>query len=459
VTSTSRHGERERERFVTGACRPCRLTYALIKCPMDVAAKRLRAHVSNFTLKIISVPVEKGCRLLIVFVAAPALGAAGFGIYQFASAIAGLLSICTDLGLSIWTTRALARKVAPGSVVLGTGMALKSAAILPTVAILLLAALAQAPGVARQTLILLGVTALVSTFIDYFGSIFRGYERLRDEAWLNGARAFLITGAGLAGLRISPSVTGLAGGVLVGTLASAAVGLWILRRRYGLVATFGRNMFDRKLARVAIREVMPLWLAGALSVLYFRCDTVLVGTLAGDAALGAYSAAYKIFEASLIFPITIMAVAFTPLARAYGVRSRQLRTEVLLVALLAGGGVIFGVSIYCLRDQIIARIFGIGFGKAAASLRILSMAIAVAFVNRGLTNFIIARGLELRYLVLAGLLLAVNIGANLAMIPHLGGVGAAWATLITETVLAIGSLVALNWRTSISSIPTSPLSG
>ena len=68
-----------------------------------------RRAVANAIVKAGSIPIEKACRLLLMLVAAPALGVAGFGSYQFAFAATTMLAVCTDLGMSVWTTRALAR--------------------------------------------------------------------------------------------------------------------------------------------------------------------------------------------------------------------------------------------------------------------------------------------------------------------------------------------------------------
>jgi O-antigen/teichoic acid export membrane protein len=65
------------------------------------------------------------------------------------------------------------------------------------------------------------------------------------------------------------------------------------------------------------------------------------------------------------------------------------------------------------------------------------------FLNAGLIQFLIARGLEWRNFAVSALLVAINVGLNLAIVPRLGGPGAAFATLVTEAALAIGCLVAL----------------
>ena len=91
-------------------------------------------------------------------------------------------------------------------------------------------------------------------------------------------------------------------------------------------------------------------------------------------------------------------------------------------------------------------IYGAGFGRAAPSLRVLALALPILFLNYGLTHFLIARDLERRNLLFAGLMLIVNISANLLMVPRFAGPGAACATLVTEVAMTICCVIALGRR-------------
>ena len=99
-------------------------------------------------------------------------------------------------------------------------------------------------------------------------------------------------------------------------VASGLYGLRLLRRGYGLDA--GTSRFDRALWRAAAGEALPLWLATLFSLLYFKGDVVILKAFAGNAEVGAYSAAYKIFEGLMIVPSVVLAATFPPLARAKG---------------------------------------------------------------------------------------------------------------------------------------------
>jgi O-antigen/teichoic acid export membrane protein len=307
----------------------------------------------------------------------------------------------------------------------------------------LVAALAG-PGDTRRALALLGVAALVNAYVDYLLAIFRGFERLVDEAHLNVARALLIATGGLGALALHRSVVALAAGLLAGMVGSGLYGLRLLRRGYGLRADTSK--FDPALWRAAAGEALPLWLATLFSLLYFKGDVVILKAFAGDAEVGAYSAAYKIFEGLMIVPSVVLAATFPPLARAKGDPERQRRWEVALAALLLAVGMAVALGVYLTSDRAVALIYGAGFARAAPSLRVLAIALPVLFLNYGLTHFLIARDLERRNLLFAGLMLVVNVSANLLLVPRLAGPGAAFATLVTEVALTLCCAIALRRR-------------
>jgi O-antigen/teichoic acid export membrane protein len=390
-----------------------------------------------------SVVIEKGARFLLIVGAAPVLGEAAFGGYQFALAVTAMCALGADLGLSVWTTRAIARERGRAGVIVGTVLRLRAAAAGLCLLAVGAATALSPPGPARDAMALLGVAALANAFVDYYGAVLRGFERLRDEAVLNVSRALLVTGGGLVALHAHRSLTAFAAGLLAGTVASAAVGTVFLGRRLRGAIGPARLEHDRALARQALAEALPMGATTLLSLVFFKLDVVVVRALSGEAELGAYSAAYKVFEAALVLPSVVMAAAFSPLARAHRDPGRRQRWEVALASLLLGTGALVGATLWLGGARIVAALFGAGFVRAVPSLSILGAAVPLMFLNAGLTPILIARGLERSNLVLAAGLVAVNLAANLALVPRWGGPGAALATLVTEVARAVGCLAVL----------------
>ena len=412
---------------------------------MARAPSGLRKAAASLALKAVSTSLEKACRLVLIFVAAPVLGVTSFGTFQFASTVASLLTLCTEFGLGTWTTRALARDIGRAGSIVTAGFRFRTAAIVPYVLLLASFAFAQAPGDSRRVCLLLGLAALAGSFVDYIGAILRGYEDFRREAAANALRGVLTLSGALCALHLLGSLVGFAGGLAMGATASVGLGLLLLPRQPRVApgdATL-LSAVDRTRARVAIGAAIPLWLAAVLSTLYFRSDVILVRYFCGASEVGAYAAAYRVFEASTLLPSTIMTVAFPRLARDHGMsllhpQPRWTRLEGRLAGLVVGLGALAGVILYVSSDRATDWVFGSGFARLALSLRVLALDVPVLFLNFALAPFLIARGKERPYLVLAALLLVLNVGTNVVTIPRMGGPGAAWATLVTDVVRAIG---------------------
>jgi O-antigen/teichoic acid export membrane protein len=411
-----------------------------------------RLAVTNAVIKAVSVPVEKACRLVLMLIAASALGVARFGSYQFAFAATTMLAVCTDLGMSVWTTRALARDRSRAPAILATALRLRLWAAAPYLAIIVAAALLIGPGDAGWTLALLGLAAFVNAVLDYFVAVFRGFERLGDEARLNVARAAFTLAAGLLALRLRATPASLAAALLAGVSATAAYGGALLRRHGLHLSPAARP--PAGLARAAFTEALPLWLATLLSLLYFKGDVVILKVFSTDAEIGAYSAAYKVFEGVMIVPAVVLAATFTPLARAKGDAERQRRWEAGVVLVLLVLGALVGAVISLQSARIVGLVYRGGFARAIPSLRVLAAAVPILFLNFGLTHFLIARDLERRNLAFAAIMLVVNVTANLLLVPRRAGPGAAWATLITEVALTVCCLAALRDRRATGSAPS-----
>ena len=409
-----------------------------------------RTVAANVVYRAFSVAVEKGCRLALIVIAAPILGPTSFGAYQFALTLTALFAMVADVGVSTWTIRGLARDRGRSREIAAIGFRVRGLGVLPFLLAAALAAILSGPGESRVLIVLLGVAAVANMFADYAGAIFRGLERLRDEAILNTGRAVLVTAAGLVGLVVlrasGRSAIGLAAGMAAGSLVSAAYGRWLVFSRTDALGGDRSRLGGIAAIRQALAESAPIWVATLLGLLYFKIDVLILRAIAGDAELGAYSAAYKVFEAAAILPTVVMAAGLPPLARAHRDPARRRHWERLLAAvLLAMGGLVAAVA-YGARRPIVALLFGTDFVAAIPSLGILAAAIPLSFLNAGLLQFLVARGLERRNVVLTGVVLMINVGVNLVAIPRLGGSGAAWATVVTEAAVALGCLLALRRR-------------
>jgi O-antigen/teichoic acid export membrane protein len=414
--------------------------------------RELRRALSNLSLKAVSLGLERGCRLLVTIAAATVLGQAGFGRFAFASTLTALLALGTELGLGLWTTRALARDLSDGARIVRVSLALRGLAVLPYALAVSLAVLLCTDREVRIALSLLAVAALLNAIADHAGAILRGGERFADEARLNGARAVATVLAGLTGLEATRSLTGLSAGLAIAAMASCAYALVAIARLRLLRAPTARAI-DWSLARATLRQSVPIWIGGMLSLLYFKIDTLFVRALAGDAELGAYAAAYKFFEGAHLVPAVVLAVAFPQLARAHTDPERRRMLERLLAACLLALGIGFGAASYAFSSSLVAWVFGPGFHRADASLRILALGMPLLYLNFGLTHYLVARDRERVTTWLALMMLVLTVALDVVLIPRRQGPGAALATVLAEVALSASCLGVFGARGAASRTP------
>jgi O-antigen/teichoic acid export membrane protein len=448
----------------------------------------LRRAFINMAAKAGSIVIERVAQLVLMLGAAPILGVVSFGRFSFANGVTALLAFGTDLGLTLWTTRALAREPAlrvdearlaelgpspsgtsartphpahpaetaassregPGTLpgfpeqqssVLGTAYHLRLWATVPYFIALSGVALSLGPGEARIAMLAIGVVSLARALLDHARAVFRARERIADEGKVNAIGASLATIGGLAAVALTrQGLPALALGMMAGTLVSVVYGFALLGRRYGPWT----GPFDRGLARRMLREALPFWLAGIFSLAYSRGDVIMLRALTGDADVGAYRAAGQLYDVAKTLPVVVMTAMFPQLARHFRfARARLRRAEWGVSASLAAGGILTAAVLAIAAGFVARRIFGAGFVRTVPALHILSAALPLVFLNCGLTHFLVARDLGVLNMVFAGLMVPVNVVANWVLSRRLGAPGAAWSMLITEAGLTICCLLAL----------------
>jgi O-antigen/teichoic acid export membrane protein len=183
---------------------------------------------------------------------------------------------------------------------------------------------------------------------------------------------------------------------------------------------------------------LPFALTFVLTILYFRIDQPLVFLIKSPTEAGWYGAAYKPFESLLFIPMTFLSVVFPVLSVYHRERPNELLSAVnrFFKALLLIGWPM-SVGIFLLAHPLTHLLFGQKYDPSEPALRILSISLAIAFVNNAFIGALSASDRQSSFTWAAGWSLLANVAMNLALIPTFGYLGASWATVITEIVLGV----------------------
>jgi len=181
---------------------------------------------------------------------------------------------------------------------------------------------------------------------------------------------------------------------------------------------------------------LPFALTFVLTILYFRIDQPLIAAFRGLTESGWYGAAYKPIEALLFVPITFLSIVFPVLS----VYHRERRDELLYALsrfykalLLMGWPMSVGIFVLAYPIDHVLRLYD----ESAVALRILALALGVAFVNNAFIGALNASDRQSSFTWAAAWSLVANLILNLTLIPLFGYVGASAATVLTELVLGV----------------------
>jgi O-antigen/teichoic acid export membrane protein len=362
------------------------------------------------------------------------LGVVDFGRYATVSALLGIVSGITDAGLTAVGSRELAvRSPADRAVVLRNLVALRL--VVTPIGVAAAALFAVATGY-DSTLVyatLLGglgvllvntqATTMMPLAVELRLGALTAFEVARTALTLAGVGLLVALGTGLLpffGVQVA-----------VGAVVLAATPLVL--HRSGLLPAI-----DRAVARMLVREALPLAAALAMNVVYFRVLVILTSLLASEQATGYFGTSFRIFEVLFGLPLLVLSVALPVLSVAGHEDEERLRyslqrlTEVALLA-----AVLLVLVIVVLAEPAIVLLGGEEFRGAAPVLQIQAVALIAVFLGQTWQLGLLAVRKQSALGWANGIALALVVALGLVLIPAYGATGAAVAAVLAESALAL----------------------
>jgi O-antigen/teichoic acid export membrane protein len=384
------------------------------------------------------------------------------GLYVLASSIVAIVGGVSDLGMTTLGLRELANRDAAGRrelmrTLLGLRLFVTAVGIGAAVGFAAVAGYSSpvVAGVALAGVGLLFQNLQTTLSIDLMRKLRLGWVTIIEVGrQLALAVLVIVLALGGAGLVV------ILGASIPVTLAGLLATVVLLRGRVPLVPSFDRTRW-----MALLRDLLPLSIAVATGVLYFRLSVVIVSLLANAHELSYFGASFRIIEVLTQVPLLMVSAAFPIFARAahedhvrfaYGIE------RVFEVAAIVG--VLFVLLLSLGAPIAIAVVGGAEFHPAVEVLRIQAFALGGTFVG-AVWSFALLSLRRQRTLMLINLG-ALAVGSVLvAMLTVLAGAnGAASATAVMEIGLAVVGLLVLSHghahlRPSLRRLPRILLAG
>jgi len=380
--------------------------------------------------------LRMGVGLLIGVWIARYLGPEQFGLLNFTAALIGLFGALAAMGLQGIVVRDIVQNPACREDTLGSAALLQLLGGAAAYTLLLATVFYLRPQDVLSQLVaaILGAVVLLKAF-EVAGYWFESQVQSKYTVWVQNA-AFLI----FAGIKA----------VLILTGASLISFVWAMLAEAFVVAlamTLALNRFGPPLSslRISYRRCCallkagwPLMLSSIAVMIYMKIDQIMIGQMLGNDAVGIYSAAARISEIWYFIATAVAASVLPAILEAKKNNEAQYRQRLqALFDLMTWIAIIVALPVTFFATPLVTMLFGADYSEAGGVLAIHVWATVFVFLGVAGGNWFLAENQQLISLQRTALGAAVNVLLNIVLIPMLGVVGAAWATLISYAVAAM----------------------
>ena len=359
------------------------------------------------------------------------LGPEQFGILNAASALVAILMAVATMGLDTPVILRLTQTQQTGDV-LGAALVLRtiSGLIVFALAIVLAYILENDDPVALSVTLVVSLSILLSP-VSVFDYWFKAQTLPVRPASARIAGTLLAATAKVACLLLGFGVMALAWTVSFEGLMTS-IGLVLAYLSMSPRAGVHRWLVDRQLIFTLVRESWPYLLSTTAIILYMKIDVVMLGYLSTNTETGIYSLAQKLSEVLYVVPVVLIDSTYPALARRFlDSGKREGQHGQMLFDLAVGGSLLATLVALTLAGSIIEIVFGAGYGRSVDIFYLHAWSSVAIAMNSARYRWLAVVGLQRHAPTVTIVGLVANVALNLVLIPAMGAMGAAIATLVS----------------------------
>lgn len=392
------------------------------------------------------------------------VGTEEYGLYFSLLNFTFLFNILLDLGINNFTTKNVAQH--PEIVPKYLGKVLSLRILMFLVYVLVSVFVAWLFGYSERAFFLLGFLILNQFFITiiaYIRSHFAGMLLFKTDAIISILDRFLLIifcGLLLFGSFVE-SPFRIEWFIWVQTLSyglTFIVGLFLLFRKVGKPVI----QFRRPFSMAILRQSLPFALLIFLMMIYTRTDSVMIERLNenGKFESGIYAQGFRLLDAFFMFGMIFTNLLF-PIFSAMLKRKEAIDKLLNMSAkLLILGALCIAVLSFWNAETILSMIYKSDVSKSILPFQLLMFTFVGMCITLIYGTLLTASGNLKTLNTIALIGIVCNIGVNWVLIPIYGAVGAAIATLITQSIVGVIQWfivlrrfhLRLNWQSVIQTI-------
>jgi O-antigen/teichoic acid export membrane protein len=369
------------------------------------------------------------------------------GKYFAALWLAHLLATLTELGLYTPLIREVAADRSKASQMISNALAIRLFLSFINFLIIVVLVNSMYSSDMAPLIYIVGLAEIMNALAQLFRCIFRSFERMGFEALGVILERFVVFALGMGVVIRGYGIIGFCIVVLTASILNLALTFSIV------VGKFSRPSFrfiDLRLCRHLMKQALPFALGGALSIVYFRIDGLMLKHMMGangNVAAGWYGTGYSFVTALTVIPGAFMGAVFPVMSRMFHSSTSAMNflyTKSLKLMFIIALPIAVGLTFLADKTVLIfypAEYFDPQNREALSRvLETLIWAGALIFLNTVLITIFRAANKRRAFLTVMAIGTSVNIGSNVILIPRYGHLGPPVSMIISESIIFVYGL-------------------
>lgn len=274
------------------------------------------------------------------------------------------------------------------------------------------------------------------TVIEILSYVFIGYDRIKEKVYFRDILMYLLRVSGIIlAFVLGFGFFGMMYAYLLPTVIVAVVFVWYTVRKISLYKPDDNAPVRKELLRFPI----PLLVTSLSTLIMLRTDTLMLGYFKTSEVVGLYNAAYPVAQLIPIFLFS-MIIIYVPISSQLYSRNRteeMRRNYVVLTKWILAATLPFFFVIFLFPEAVLSAIFGSSYAHAGDVLRILAAGGFVqAFLGPNSATLVVIGKTKLNMIDdVTGAIM--NVSLNVLLIPAMGIIGAAIASTVSFSMVAV----------------------
>lgn len=366
------------------------------------------------------------------------LGPQNFGTINYVLSFVGLFSILANLGIDSILVRDLVNFPDQKNKLLGSGFIIKLIGGISTFFLVVASSFFLSNDIYTQVLILLFSFTMILQSMSVIECYFQANVLAKKTAIVQICVVLFSSLIKIIFIHFSLGIGWFVFSYVIDA-AITSLGLILSYRSLGL--SFKSWQFDLLTSKHLVILSLPLILSGVMSTICLKIDQVMIGYMLGSHPAGIYAAAVKISEIWYFIPGMIITSVLPAIINArkenislYYSRFKKLYLLMFVTPLL------LSIIISFFSKEIIQVIFGASFANAASILTLYVWAGIPVFISTTFGQYLVLENATKIVFIITACGAISNILLNLLLIPAFGISGAAYATLISYSIIVVSGL-------------------